>query len=159
MTDDRQERSKVEVSNDLAYEIRLHERHARLYRRVRATLAFIALCGGASAFANLFAQPAWLSGIGGVLIASCAFLDVVFDYSGKAVAHDSFRRKALALQARASALSFEQMDAALSTLSQEDPGSIESLRRPAFHDMLRTRGYPEYVDRLNLRERIADLIA
>ncbi len=154
-----QRRTHDEALNDLAYEIRLRERHVRLFRRVRAALAFIALCGGATAFANLFNDTAVLRGIGGALVAACAFLDTVFDFANKASAHESQRRRFQSLMGRAPGLGLAELDAALAEIRVADPGDIEALRVPAMNDVLLTRGYPEFVRPLSGLQRLLSAIA
>lgn len=152
-------RNTIEASNDLAYEIRLHERHIRLYRKIRQSLALIALCGGGSAFANMFVDRPLLGAIGGAVVAASAYCAIAFNLESKVVAHDTYRKLALDLQARETGISIDQFDSELSKLSRDDPGAIEALRQPAHNDMLRTRGYPEYVQPLSRTERLMNWIA
>lgn len=154
-----QKRTKLEALNDLKYEIRLHYRHARLYRRLRALVAFVGALGSASAFSSAFAGSPKLIAVGGMLLAVCGIADLVLDFASKATAHELTRKAYCKLEARWADLSLPQVDAEMAAISADDPGHIEALRWPSHNDTLRSRGYVEHVKKLSWRERCFDLIA
>lgn len=154
-----QKRTKLEALNGLKYEIRLHYRHARLYRRMRAVVTFVAAVGSASAFSSVFAGSPRLMGVGGMLVALCGITDLVWDFGAKATAHELMRKAYCKLQGRWADLSLSEVDAEMAAISSDDPGHIESLRWPSHNDTLRSEGYLEHLKKLSWRERLFDTIA
>lgn len=154
-----QKRTKLEALNELKYEMRLHYRHARLYRRLRALVALVGALGSASAFSSAFAGNPKLLAVGGVLLAICGMADLVLDFSSRATAHELARKAYCNLEVRWANLSLAQVDAELAAISADDPGHIESLRWPSHNDALRSLGYVEHLKKLNWLERFFDFVA
>ncbi len=151
-------RTLVEAHNDLAYNIRLQERHVRFLKRLRAVLAFVVLCGGATAFSELVNTSPFLRGLAAVLVAGCAFTDVLADFAGRAAAHDQQRRRYLELRSRSAGLGLEEIDRELARIEADDPTTIQALCLPAMNDVLRSRGYEDAVRPLGVVERLVDAI-
>lgn len=152
-------RTAYEAANDVAYEIRLHERHVRFYSRVRAVLAFVALAGGASAFAQVFGRSPLLLTIGGIVVATAAFIEHIGDFASKVHEHRACRTRWLKLEARLPTISVAEIDAERPLLMIDEPINLESLRRPARNDVCRTRGYPDYCEPLSWFEKLMSLIS
>lgn len=154
-----QKRTKLEALNGLRYEIRLHYRHTRLYRRLRAMVAFVGAFGSASAFSSAFAGSPKLMAVGGLLLAVCGIADLVLDFGGKATEHELTRKAYCKLEERWAGLSLPQVDAEMAAIKADDPGHIESLRWPSQNDVLRSEGYVAHVKKLGWLERFFSLIA
>lgn len=154
-----QKRTKLEALHGLKYEIRLHYTHARLYRRLRAMVAFIGALGSASAFTSALAGSPRLIAVGGMLLAVCGFADLVLDFGKKATEHELTRKAYCKVEERWASLSLSQADAEMASIKAEDPGHIESLRWPAQNDVLRSEGFIDHVKKLSWLERFFNLIA
>lgn len=154
-----QHRARYEIEGEIAYEIRLRERHIRFYRRVRAVLAFIALAGAATAFSAVFNSSPLLRGLGGILIASAAFIDLIGDFATKVAGFEYQRRRLQALKAKAARYDEGLLDRKLNNIRIDDQPEIESLRRPCQNDVCRTLGHEAPYPQMTPMERVMDLVA
>lgn len=154
-----QHRTHYEISGEIAYEIRLCERHIRFYRRVRSVLAFCMLAGAASAFSTVFNSSPVLRGLGGIVVASAAFIDLIADLPTKVAGFEFQRRRLQALKAESAALDAEELDVQLQRIRVDNQTVIESLRRPCQNDVCRTLGHEIPFPVLSRLERIAAALA
>ncbi|HHW4679848.1 MAG TPA: hypothetical protein ACQGQH_10585 [Xylella sp.] len=151
-------RTKYEAEFDLAYHVRLYERHVRFYRRLREILVFSSTVAGTVALGNVASGLPWLVSLLSVVVAVAGIADLVLDLSNKSVAHEHQRRKCVELQVRQSALTLEELDSEMRKIFIDAPPEIEALRMPSYNDVLRTCGHVARVQPLGRLERFLDTL-
>lgn len=134
-------RTKVEVRRELQYAERMHFRHCRFYKRIRAGLATVSLLAGSAAIVP--AIQAIPSGVitAAVVVTVLTIFDVVGNFAEKSVKHGVWRRQAALLIAESEPMDVVQLDAALHRLIAEaGDDELESLRAVCWNDVLDSAG-------------------
>lgn len=135
-------KTKPELILELKYQARLHTLHRRLFKRWRGVLAFIIVVGGSSVIVSaLKAWPATVA-IAAVVVAIVGFVDLIFDYAGKAAQHAIWGSRVAALAKRSGPMQVDELERELSDLSDAEV-EFESLRAVAFNDALKSSGYED----------------
>ncbi|HHW4677446.1 hypothetical protein OK116_06280 [Xylella fastidiosa subsp. fastidiosa] len=152
-------RTKYEAEFDLAYHVRLYERHIRFYCRLRKLFVFSSVLAGTVAIGNVVSGLPWLVSLLSVVVAVAGLADLVFDLSNQTVAYEHQRRKCVELQVEQSVLTLEELDSQMRKILIDAPPEIEALRMPSYNDVLRTLGHVARVQPLTRVERVLDKIA
>lgn len=151
-------RTVGEAKLDAFYHARLHELHARLYRRLRYAVVILSLLAGSSAFAAAMASHGLLAGVSGFVVALLTFVDIAVDFAGKGLAHTSQRKRYLEL-IRSNPAQLDAYDKQLAKIAEDDPGEIESLRVPAYNDNVRSNGHESWARAEGFWQRMARIAA
>ena len=152
------ERTNFEALLDARYYARLHERHARLYRRIRIAIIVVTLFAGSTAFASAMGNKGIGVGIAGAVVTLMSILDVAFDFGTCAAAHKEHRRRYLKL-IRDWPADLAAADRRLAELEAKSPGEIENLRNPSYNDNLRSNGRYSEMLKLTFFERVMSFLA
>jgi hypothetical protein len=137
------ERSQYEACMDARYQVVLHDKHVRFYKRARAGITFISLAGGSTALVGAVGNHPTALAIAGFGVALVSFLDVSIDFAARAAEHGTVKKRYLALL-RKSGLSLEEFDAELLRIDEEeDVSEIDALRMPAYNENVRNQGREE----------------
>ncbi|MDP2752251.1 MAG: hypothetical protein Q8O31_06580 [Rhodocyclaceae bacterium] len=129
------------IIGEVRYAIRLTERTARLYRRVQTVGVFFSIIGGSGALSLLSAQvPLWIGMTGSLMLTLSGAALIAIRPADKAAQNEADRRRYVALLAKQSNLSDEQLSAALDEAHQGDTQEVEPLRAVAYNDVVTESG-------------------
>lgn len=133
--------TKAEAVLQLRYNIRCHELHRRLYRRVQLSMSFASIAAGSAALLPVWQQMPGGLLISGIAVAVIGALGALSGLPEAAARRDTACRDLNRVLAGVSApdVTKEQIDAAITASPHED--HIEALRYVAWHDVLRSGGY------------------
>lgn len=137
-----------EAIRDLDYEIRLNQRHCRLYNRLHAGTRFFELLGGSAAIGVAFSGNPELLKAAGAILAVVACANFAFDPGSKARDHKRALLDFNEIRAEAGKLTFDQIDKRRRRVPE--PDYIEGLRVPSWNDMMRSHGYNKSAKKLSL---------
>lgn len=154
-----QPRDKDEAIRCARYQLRLHFLHYRLYGRIRRAVAFVSLLFGSAALYGVFKDNASAIGLAGIAVAALSTADLVMGWADRAARHDAWRRRMADLIARSHDLTMEDIDRELAQLEGDVDDELESLRVPAFNDMLRSNGLESAVRPERVVEKFVRLFA
>jgi hypothetical protein len=161
MSDQPLPRTRFEIEADILYAITLHDRHVRLYRRIRGLVAFFSLLAGAGALHGALDQKGMLVTVLGITVAALSIFDQVCDFAGSISAHATKARlyRELLAKAKRKSIGDPELDACRLEAEIDGPTELETLRWPAQNSALRTLGHNDAVQALSMREWLMDKIA
>lgn len=130
---------------DVRYGARYGELNERLYRRLDLLFGFVGLFGGSAVVVGAVGSYPMLSALSGGIIAACAIVERLIRPVERAIEHRDFKKRFADLDARASAMSADDVEAELRRLQMEAPTGLSSLAIPAFNVNLRSNGREDAV--------------
>jgi hypothetical protein len=144
----------------IRYSIRLTQRQARLYHRVRAAGIFLGVIGG-SATLSLPAQsfPEWVGIAVAILLTLSVAVLLAVRPADKAALNENDIRRYTALMARSHSLPDDELAAAFDEANREDCPEIEPLRDVAYNDVAREFGCDDAVLPLTPLQKILAALA
>ncbi|TCO40430.1 hypothetical protein [Dokdonella fugitiva] len=138
--DEMQARTSTEARNDLIYQIRLHELHATLFRRLKWLASLVSLLAGASAVTSwVQSQPGGVF-VAGLVVTITGVLDILGRWEERGAAHRAWRRQFAEILAEAPVLSDEDLHAAYVRAEASVDDTLRSLERVAYNDAMRSLG-------------------
>ncbi len=138
-------RTKDEALLDVHYQIRLAFLHERLYRRIRAVLAFTSLVSGSAALMSVLQPwPAMLQVVA-LVIAFVGFADLIGGFADKAARHSLWRVRLASVLAESADATVNEIDQALAQHDAACDDEIEGLRLVALNDNMRSSGHEDWV--------------
>ena len=153
-------RAAHDIEFDIRYGARYALRQARFFSRLQGAFTAINLLAGSAAFGGWLARQPELAGAAGLVIAVLAVLDHVVRAGAHAAdarhAHGAFTALLARLRCGEEATALE---GALADLQGQAGPEVESLRIPAWNDVLLEMGHqPDQLDALTLRQRLAGVV-
>jgi hypothetical protein len=144
-----------QLKNDIRYAIRLTQRTARLYRRIQTTGTFLFIIGGSATFASLAgSMPAWLTIIGGVLLAVAGAIIVSTRPAERVAQNESDMRRYQSLMAKADKMDVDALAVAIEEAHEGDAQEVEPLREIAFNDIALESNRPDVLIPLSRFQKI-----
>jgi len=152
-------RTKHEACLDASYAAQLHLLHRCIYRRVRTLLALVTVAAGTAAVTSALQQVPGGVTAAAILVALCGTLDVVCNFTEKAVKHELLRKEYVDLLARLDAMNLADFDAIRLGIQGRSDNLITSLSLVAFNDNVRSNGHEDWVRPENRMERFMRAVA
>lgn len=153
------QRTRYEANLDLDYKIRLYYLHERLYTRIHKNLRLLQLVGGSAAFASALGKNTDFMVASGALLAAIAYINLIFDFSERSRSTKELRKKLTSFKAESIDFSDQDFEKKMTGLAVEDEVTIQGLCKPAYNQNLCTHGRYSYQQKLNLWERLLNLLA
>lgn len=124
-----------------------HELHARLWRRFRTFMRFVAGLSGTAAFGGWLATRPEVAGLAGLAIGVLTALDQAIDPSEKIARHRMTAQRYHELKRDAvahPAMPLHEFDARLEAIKSEDEAGIDALMLRAFNRVVAASGQTAY---------------
>ncbi len=145
------DQTREQMQCDIRYAVVLHDRSARLYRRVQTVGTFITLLGG-SAF--IAAQSDLIKPLGFAVAAVTGIAMLAIKPVEKAVAHESDSRRYRALMAQSHAMPLDELRQAITQARIADTQEIEPLRNVAYNQVVTESGRTDHLLPLTFSQRL-----
>lgn len=153
--------SKYKVEGEIRYNVRLHERHARLFSRTKLISNYLTMLSGTAGFIAFTQGAPAIGGAVSALIVLLSMADQNWEYGSIAAQHVEARKAYLLLLAGKTPLSAEELQCKTDEIDARfvDLNIVESLRDVAQNDVLLEQGHPERVVEESFRQRVMRVLA
>ena len=151
-------RTLYEAQRDIEYAISLATFHCHLYTNIANGIRWLTAFLASATVVGLLARWPVVSLALGVATAALTAFTAVVDLRKLAERHESDRKRFLALQSKSDAMTLVQIDKALPTIRAKCAPTLRGLEYPAFNDMARRAGRPDWVRPLGWWERLLDTL-
>ena len=139
-------RTTFEARLDASYGVRLHELHARLFRRLRWIISGISLLSATAVFAPVFGGDAFVGKVGAALVVLFTIIDAISGLPERIAAHELQRGRFLDLLGKTSDASpLGDIDSVYHQIERAYATEFDSLAEVAFNDNLRRHGLEKYM--------------
>ncbi|WP_341674961.1 hypothetical protein [Niveibacterium sp. SC-1] len=142
MTNETADPLRVEMENNLRYEMCFGLMQRRFYGRLRGLFTALQFVAGSAAFASMVAQHPDVTGWAGLLMAVVMALDIVVAPGDKITQIEAQRTAAVHLYAESAELDPRTLQKRWVALQAADVPQITSLALPAERRTLSELGYP-----------------
>ncbi len=151
-------RSVYKAALESQYGIQLNQLNETFYGRWDRLLTFASLLAGAGVTVNFFQSlgPFW-NGILGLIVASCAAVQAIWQPANCAAAHREGKKTFFALDAVVRGLSIDEAFARIGAIRASLPAGFDALAQPAYNRTLRANGHPPI--ELHWSEQMAEAFA